>query len=380
METNTAVHSLPPMSDNTVLKQIAFEDLPAWEDQDFKKIFAAFLVSCRSILEADEAVRPAKPAPESLKTISKHALLHIPANSPHDIQQFFERCFTAYHIIPESRSGFLTAYYEPEIDGSPIQTPEFSIPVLERPEGLVSIAQGSLGGLDLVSARDINGRLYPLPDRAAIEDGALNSEGLELVWFKDRVELFMMHVQGSGRVRFADGSVKRFTYAGRNGYPYTSIGKALIAEGYMQLETMTLASLKNWLRANPVEAARIMRLNQSYIFFAPADHIPAHSGPIGGSGVCLTPHYSIAIDRHIWAYGLPFFVETALPRLDGRLEPIAHIMIGQDTGSAILGAARADYFMGCGDEAGDLAGLVRHPMTMTVLWPNTPPNLEPIIS
>ena len=316
------------MPDGTVLKQVAFTDLPSWGEQDFKKAFAAFLVSCRFILETHEAVRPAKPMPARLENIYKQALLSAPANSSHDIQQFFERYFTAYKIIPQSGSGFLTAYYEPEIEGSPIETSEFSVPLLGRPEGLVSIEHKSPDGLDLVSARDIFGVLHALPDRAAIEDGALKSEGLELVWFKDRVELFMMHVQGSGRVRFADGVSKRFTYAGRNGYPYTSIGKAIVAEGHMALETMTLASLKDWLRANPAEAKRIMRLNRSYIFFAPADHIPAHRGPIGGSGVCLTPHYSIAIDRTIWPYGLPFFVETALPQLDGSLTPVAHIMIG----------------------------------------------------
>ena len=364
----------PLLPDGTILSQIAFGDLPRWEDQDFKQVFAAFLVSCRSILNAaiinDEcAVRPARPVPDALYHVSKQALLLLPVNSPDDIRRFFETYFIAYRILPKSGYGFLTAYYEPEIEGSPVETDEFPVPLLGRPEGLVNIESGSLGGLDLVSAQQVDGVLKPLPERAAIEDGALNGEGLELVWLKDNVELFIMHVQGSGRVCFADGTLKRFAYAGRNGHPYTSIGKALVAEGHMALETMTLASLKDWLSANPSEAKRIMRLNKSYIFFAPADHIPAHLGPIGGSGVSLTPHYSIAIDRHIWPYGLPFFVETALPQLDGHLETVAHIMVGQDTGSAILGAARADYFMGSGAEAGDLAGLVRHSMNMTVLLP-----------
>ncbi len=363
------VDELPSMPDGTILSKITFADLPRWEDQDFKQVFATFLVSCRSIINDEGSVRPAKPIPEGLHAACKHALLCVPANSIDDIRQFFETYFTAYTILPKNDSGFLTAYYEPEIEGSPVESNEFPVPLLGRPEGLTSIESGTLNGLDLLSARQVEGSLQPLPERAAIEEGALNSEGLELVWFRDRVELFMMHVQGSGRVRFADGSLKRFTYAGRNGYPYTSIGKAIVAEGHMALETMTLGSLKDWLRANPLEAKRIMQLNKSYIFFAPADHIPGHLGPIGGSGVSLTPHYSIAIDRRIWPYGLPFFIETALPQLDGQLKPVAHIMIGQDTGSAILGAARADYFMGSGAEAGDLAGLVRHGMNMSVLLP-----------
>ncbi len=365
-------NAFPPlMPEGTILSQIAFENLPEWEHQDFKKAFAAFLVSCRSILNENDIVRPAKPFPSGLYSLCKYALVSVPANSTDDIRQFFESRFTAYAILPKNGAGFLTAYYEPEIEGSPYKTSEFCIPLLGRPKGLVSIELKSTDGLNLVSARQVDGIFKPFPDRAAIEDGALDNEELELVWLKSRVELFMMHVQGSGQIRFADKTLKRFTYAGRNGHPYTSIGKVIVAEGHMSLETMTLASLKEWLHANPKEAKRIMGLNRSYIFFASADHIPANLGPIGGSGVSLTPHYSIAIDRHIWPYGLPFFIETTLPNLNGGLRPVAHIMIGQDTGSAILGAARADYFMGSGTEAGNLAGLVRHNMNMTVLWPNS---------
>jgi membrane-bound lytic murein transglycosylase A len=352
MATDMLSSLLPPMPDGTGLREVAFKDLIGWEDQDFKKIFATFLVSCRALINDETPVRLAQSPNLALYNVCKHALMGVPANASAEIKIFFETYFTAFHIVPESGSGFLTAYYEPEIEGSRTQTSEFYVPVLGKPKWL----------------NDKQLTPESIPDRAQIDDGALASEGLELVWFRDHVELFMMHVQGSGRVRYTDGTYQRFTYAGRNGYPYTSIGKQIVAERYMSLDTMTLASLKAWLRANPIEAKRIMRLNRSYIFFAKAD-IPAHLGPIGGSGVSLTPHYSIAIDRNIWPYGLPFFVDTHLPRQDGALEPVAHLMIGQDTGSAILGPARADYFMGSGDEAGVLAGGVRHAMNFTVLWP-----------
>jgi membrane-bound lytic murein transglycosylase A len=347
--------ALPPLPAGTFAKPIAVADIAGWEDQDFKKIFTTFLVSCRSLLNDEKPVRPAQIPNIALHDVCKRALMSVPANANDDIKLFFETYFSPFQIIPESGSGFLTAYYEPEIEGSRTQTPEFCVPILGKPKWL----------------NDKNLEPDPIPDRAQIEDGALATKDLELVWFRDRVELFMMHVQGSARVRYEDGTYQRFTYAGRNGYPYTSIGKQIVAEGYMSLDTMTLASLKAWLRANPVEAKRIMRLNRSYIFFAKAD-IPAHLGPIGGSGVSLTPHYSIAIDRNIWSYGLPFFVDTQIPSKDGKLEPVAQLMIGQDTGSAILGAARADYFIGSGDEAGVVAGGVRHAMNFTVLWPKTP--------
>ncbi len=367
----------PQLALGYTAKPVIFDDLPGWGIQDFKQVFATFLASARPIISSEPSVRPARATDKNLKTVCEQAVLRVPANSAHDIQAFFEMHFTPYTVKPDNSDGFITAYYEPDIEGSRVQTLEFNVPVLGRPQGLVSIAVGDGGhefSPSLVAARQVmrNGEnhLEALPDRASIEDGALNNERLELVWFRDRIELFMMQVQGSGRVKFSDSTSQRLTYAGRNGYPYTSIGKAIVAEGHMNLETMTLASLKAWLRAHPADAKRIMRLNRSYIFFALAD-IPVQLGPIGGMGVSLTPHYSIAIDRNIWPYGLPFFVAALLPDGKGGQLPVTHLMIGQDTGSAIVGAARADYFMGSGDEAGARAGLVRHKMSFTVLWPKS---------
>ena len=364
-----------PVPGNAVLDRVAYADLSGWTADAADEAFRVFLFSCEA-LTATPSTRPAKPPPSALGTICKTALALPPRTGPAAARHFFEQSFTPYRIRPASGEGFLTAYFEPEIPGSLTPAREFPVPLLARPPSLVTLGTGERPPDDLEQSlsalrRRPDAAMEAFPDRAAIEDGALEGQGLELVWLRDAVDLFMVHVQGSARVRLADGSLRRFGYAGRNGHPYTSIGKVILAEGHLALETMTLASLTGWLRANPFAARRIMRLNRSYIFFAGNERLDPSAGPIGGSGVSLTPHRSIAVDRSIWAYGLPFFLETRLPRERGTPETVARLMIAQDTGSAIVGAARADYFMGSGEAAGIRAGLVRHPMGFTVLWPDT---------
>ncbi len=372
--------NLPP---GTRLERVEMVTLKNWQDEDFRQAFQVFLTTCRAIHNEAQTLRPAQPVSNLLKKLCEEALLKVPANVPSEIQKFFENRFEAWRVIPSDGEGFLTAYYEPEVPGSLARTAEFSVPLLGRPADLVTFGLGEVppAGLDssLTAARrqikDGKQAFAAFPDRASIEQGALDGQGLELVWLRDWVDLFMIHVQGSTRVRLQDGTIRRFAYAGRNGHAYSSIGKIIVAEGHMPLETMTLAKLTGWLRSHKEDARRIMWQNKSYIFFAPNDSGSENSGPIGGAGVSLTPHRSIAIDRNIWPYGLPFYLEMDLPRVEGGLEPVARLMVGQDTGSAILGPARADYFMGTGDEAGARAGLVRHPMRFTVFWPKS--NMDP---
>ena len=176
-------------------------------------------------------------------------------------------------------------------------------------------------------------------------------------------------MQGSARIRLNDGSVMRVAYAGRNGRPYTSIGRVLVQRGEMDLESMTLAKLMGWLKDNPGPAKDLMRQNQSYIFFREADELAPEDGPIGGSGIPLVPGRSLAVDRSLWAYGLPFWLEGELPFSLEKAEPLRRLMIAQDTGSAIVGPARGDFFFGSGEEAGVRAGLLRHTTRFVVLQP-----------
>jgi membrane-bound lytic murein transglycosylase A len=178
-------------------------------------------------------------------------------------------------------------------------------------------------------------------------------------------------VQGSARIRLADGSVMRVAYAGRNGRPYTSIGRLLVQQGEMDLESMTLEKLMGWLKQHPGPARDLMRQNQSYIFFREASELAPGDGPIGGAGIPLVPWRSLAVDRTLWAYGLPFWLEGELPVTLAEAEPLRRLMIAQDTGSAIVGPARGDFFFGSGAEAGRRAGLLRHQTRFVVLKPRS---------
>ena len=186
---------------------------------------------------------------------------------------------------------------------------------------------------------------------------------------RDPVDRFVLQVQGSGRIRLPDGRVTRLVYAGRNGHPYTSLGRVLSEREAIPPAQMTMDRLIARLKADAGFARDLIRLNRSFVFFARRDDLPPDSGPIGGAGLPLTPLRSIAIDRTVWPYGLPVWIDATLPDGDGGMERLARLMIAQDTGSAILGPARLDLFVGSGADAGHRAGLIRHPVDFTVLWP-----------
>jgi membrane-bound lytic murein transglycosylase A len=250
-------------------------------------------------------------------------------------------------------AGFLTGYYEPIVEGSSLRTRNFTAPLLRRPDNLNSRP--------------------PYPDRAAIEAGAIERHTAPIVWLRDRVEVFLVQVQGSARVRLEDGSLLRLVYAGRNGHPYTSIGRILIDSGEIAEADMSLATLKQWIRAhgqNPGDAgAMLMHRNKSYVFFSLHQECEPASGPIGGQGISLTALRSIAVDPAIWTYGLPFWIAADLPWRGSCPSPFRRLMIAQDAGSAITGPARADIFFGSGDDAGARAGDIRHAGDVVVLLP-----------
>ncbi len=361
--------ALPP---GTGTRSIPFSALPGWRDDRFEEAFAVFQVSCRAMLADEKPLRAGAPTPAALIDTCRRALAITPAD-PDAARGFFEAHFEAVEIVPPSGAGFLTGYYEPEVPGSDLPTPEFTAPLLARPDDLVTLPTGETlrgPGFAATSARRApDGALTVYPERGAILDGKLEAGTRPVIWLRDAVEVFLIQVQGSTRVRMADGRIRRFAYDGRNGLPYTSIGREIVADGHMRLEDMTLASLKAWLRAHPVEGDAIMRRNRSYVFFKEALDLAAEKGPIGGAGLPLTPWRSIAVDRGIWPYGVPVWIDTALPLADGAEETFRRLTIAQDTGSAILGPARADLFHGSGDEAGIRAGGLRHAMRFVVLWP-----------
>jgi membrane-bound lytic murein transglycosylase A len=361
-----------------VLDPVSFADLNGFEDDDFGAAFETFLRSAKALAAGVAPMRPGARPSAALLTIVKVALSAEIAG-PDAARAFFEQRFRPFRVRAGAgaEAGFLTGYYEPRLRGSLERSAEFSAPVLPRPDDLVTFAGGAAPG-DFDPAlsgaqRLADGTLRPYPERSAIEAAAEAGQGRPILWLADSVELFMAQVQGSASVELPDGRLVRLAYDGRNGRPYTSIGRLLIESGAIAEGEMSLARLKDWLRAHgqrPGETGRaLMQRNRSYVFFKLETAFDPTEGPTGGAGVALTPLRSIAIDRSLWPYGTPFWLDAQLPWRDAGPSPFRRLTIAQDTGSAILGAGRADLYFGGGEEAGRRAGDICHACDFTVLLP-----------
>jgi len=239
--------------------------------------------------------------------------------------------------------AFATGYYEPEIEGSRTQQPGY-IPIYRQPPDLVRCtkADGTTGR----GRFDASGACVLYFTRAEIEDGALAGKGLELAWAKDPVDLFFLEIQGSGRIRFEDGTVMRVGYAGQNGRDYVAIGRLLRDRGILPPGGANMQSIKDWIRANPDQGRELMRENLSYVFFKEL----TGPGPLGALNVPVTPHTSVAADPNYVPLGAPIYLGKA-----DRSE-IEGLWIAQDTGGAIKGPNRFDTFWGAGPEAVATAG------------------------
>ncbi|QBR71227.1 murein transglycosylase [Beijerinckiaceae bacterium] len=340
---------LPPS-----LTPLALADLDGFGQDDLAEAFQVFAVSARAIAQRKTPLRQGIALSPALKAIG-HAALTEEIKTSQQARRFFETHFRPYRVAgdsPDANAGFFTGYYEPFVEGSLNPSPVFTAPILGRPENLP----------------------VPAPERAAIEAGALAPHAKPIVWLRDPVEVFLIQVQGSARVRLEDGRVLRLVYAGRNGHPYISIGRILIETGEIAASDMSLANLKQWIRAHgqtPKElGGALMQRNKSYVFFALGADLDPAAGPIGGEGLPLTPLRSIAVDRAIWSYGMPVWIAAELPWQSSCPSPFRRLMIAQDTGSAIVGPGRADIFFGAGDDAGARAGDIRHRGDFIVLLPS----------
>jgi membrane-bound lytic murein transglycosylase A len=290
-----------------------------------------------------------------------------------DIRLFFERSFRPYAVSSGNEAeGLFTGYYEPELQGSLTEGAEFGTPLYKRPPDLVHVELGDFRD-DLkgrrIAGRVVDGRLKPFESRAEIDGGALPADHA-LAWV-DPVDAFFLHIQGSGRVVLRDGSVMRVGYDGQNGHPYTAIARILVQQGVMTVEEASMARLKDWLRANPNEAPGVMAANASYVFFKEVEISDPGLGPLGSQGVPLTAHRSLAVDATVHAMGALVWLDASIPGLrEGEADrTVRQLMVAQDTGGAIRGPVRGDYFWGFGEEAGNIAGRMRHRGRMYVLVP-----------
>jgi membrane-bound lytic murein transglycosylase A len=278
---------------------------------------------------------------------------------------------------PGSRSarqerGLITGYYEPVLQGSRRRGGSFQTPLYAVPDDLVSIELGELYPAlqgERIRGRVQGRRVTPFPDRAQIADGTTLA-GKEIVWVDSAIDAFFLQIQGSGRVQLPDGSVIRLAFADVNGHPYRAIGRYLVERGEMTVEQATAPAIRDWLARHPERQAEVFNSNPSVVFFREQALGDPAVGPNGAMGVPLTAGRSLAIDPRLLPLGAPLYLATTHP-LTG--QPLERLMLGQDTGGAIRGALRADYFWGMGPEAGVAAGTMRHEGALWLLWPADQP-------
>ncbi len=366
--------SIDPSPSSAVLREIAYADLPGWADALLAPTFAAFRRHAERMVTSAPKTRGLGVSSEDLVAVAASALKLPEPVDEAAARAFFETHFTPRRVEPSRDEPFLTGYFEPELDGSRHRSDRFSIPLLARPDDLVDIDDASRPGFmdpSYAFARRTADGLVPYFTRGEIDDGALAERGLELVWLEDPVDAFFVHVQGSVRIRLAEGGILRLAYDGKAGHPYTSIGRIAIDRGMIPAAEMTLDRLREWLRADVIRARALMRENRSYVFFREQPDLDPDLGAAAAAGMPLTPGISLAVDRTLHTYGSPVFVDADLPLgIDGEMVPFRRLMLAQDTGSAIVGPARGDVFVGLGVEAGRRAGRIRHvPRAFVLLMP-----------
>lgn len=353
-----------------------FADLPGWAEDRQDLAFRAFRISCRTILAASAPPRTAPRVWQAVREICPRAMALPAAVTTNEARAFFEREFRPVRIARfgerAEADGFLTGYYEPEVLASRERTDAFPAPFHAKPDDLVSARGGA--GFDARSGagRWVNGRFLPYFDRGEIEEGALSGRGLEIAWARDPVDVMFTQIQGSARLRFRDGTTLRIGYAAHNGHRYVPVGRVMIERGIATREQMSMDFIRAWMADNPEPARDVRRQNRSYVFFRVKSELSAEDGPIGAQGVPVTDWRTIAVDRNVHAYGTPVFIEGLLPTGIGETgEPFQRLMVMQDTGSAIVGPARGDLYLGTGPEAGSVAGRIRHRANWFVLLPKS---------
>ncbi len=356
------------------LSAVGFAELPGWAADDVSAALPALARSCARLdgkkpeqfFDAD--IKPAGTVAEWRAICSV-----IPAKADAaSARGFLEKWFQAYLASDSNGSkGLFTGYYEPELRGARRPGGKYTVPLYGVPADLVQIDLSQFAP-DLkgrsIAGRVEGGRLRPYPDRAAIEAGHLKDKGVELLWVDDAVDAFFLQVQGSGRVVLADGAVLRVGFAGHNGLGFVAIGRLLIDSGKIPREQMSMQAIRDWLRANPGEAEKLMRQNPRFVFFREI----AGDGPLGAQGVALTPGRSLAVDRRFIPLGIPLWLDTSEPGAADK--PLRRLMVAQDVGGAITGVVRGDVFFGAGEAALEQAGRMRSPGSYYLLLPKAAAN------
>ena len=340
-----------------IYQPVSFSVLPGWGQDQLTEAWPAFMASCSALKNKPDWKEPCGVAKS----------LEVPDNLA--IHTFFEAFFTPYQVAnPDgSNDGLITGYYEPLLRGSRQRGGAFQTPLYRLPPDLLTIELGSvypeLKNMRL-RGRLVDNKVLPYASRAEMLPALV---GKELLWVDDAIDAFFLQIQGSGRVYLAESNeTVRLAYADQNGHPYKSIGRYLVDKGELKLEQASAQGIKAWLNNNPARQDELLNTNPSVVFFKEEKIANPLIGPKGALGVPLTGERSIAIDPQHLPLGAPVFLSTTQPN---NSTPLQRLMMAQDTGGAIRGAIRADFFWGFGNAAGELAGKMKQKGALWILLP-----------
>ena len=327
--------AVPPPPANAVAEGVSLSGPAILDESEAEQALAAFRLSCGSVTRRTDKSGLTNPA-DWAAVCSQAATVQ-----PDAAAAFFQSAFDWVRV--GDGKAFATGYFEPEIPASPVQAPGYDVPIYVAPPDLTrcTLPTGQTGRGRI----DENGQCVLYFSRAEIENGALAGKGLELAWAADPVDLFFLQIQGSGRLRYPDGTIVRIGYAEQNGRDYVAVGRLLRERGILPPGGANMESIVAWMRANPDQARALMQEDLSYIFFK----VLTGPGPLGALGIPVTPHASVASDPNFIPLGAPVFLVLDRPEASG-------IWVAQDTGGAIKGANRVDTFWGAGDAARRIAG------------------------
>lgn len=363
----TLVFSQPQLVPTT------FKALPRWQQDKTHIALSAFQYSCQAIVKrhpnATFGFMHTAGRVKDWQAICANAnTLSTPSDD--EARKFFEKWFTPYAVLDENHPyGLFTGYYLPLLHASFQRTAYYSVPVYGLPHDLleISVTTNRKAPFRTVTRQIRNGYLYPYPDRAAINRGAIAHSAPVLMWIHNPIDLFFAQIQGSATVILPNQQKLVLGFAGHNGRPYTSIGRLLVDKGELTAETVSMQTIRAWLAKHPYRALSLLNQNESYVFF----HIMPIHFPVGTESVPLTPKRTLAVDPRFIPLGAPIWLSTVIPKDIKKNEYLYyhHLMVAQDTGSAIKGVVRGDVFWGDDDNADFLAGNMKSPGQYWVLLP-----------
>ncbi|MBU6339012.1 MAG: MltA domain-containing protein [Rickettsiales bacterium] len=336
-------------SGNVRLEQVEFEYLDGWQNDNHAEALRSFIQSCNKFAAMPQSVSIGKQlgyvTTGDFRDVCEIANI-VKGMSSKQAQNFFENWFKPFVVLNKNGNskGIFTGYYEADLRGSKVKTEKFKYPIYAKPKDLGT---------------------EPYLTRKEINEGALDGKGLELLYVDDKVELYFLQVQGSGRITLPDGSIVKVTYAGKNNRDYSSIGAYMENNNILAKGTVSADSIKEWMSKNPDEADEVMNSNASFVFFKLSDG----EYVVGAQNVPLTAERSLAVDSSIMPYGFPMWVDTSLKGKNGSKTKYSKLLIAQDTGSAIKGTVRGDIFFGYGDEAENKASYMASPGEYYILLP-----------